>query len=237
MRPQFVHLRCLCGLLAAVALAACGTDTSRFDPLTDALTPLSGVGAETQAMYAAVPDGDITVPAVPPEYLSEDKARQLVDYATSEPTGTIIVDPYARRLYHVQDGGKAMRYSVAVGEAGYGFSGTARVAYVRKWPGWTPTQNMIRREPEKFQQYAGGVEGGLENPLGARALYLYRGGRDTFYRIHGTPSPWTIGHQASSGCIRMFNQDVIHLAERVENGARVVVLTEAQSNAGNTVGL
>ena len=93
MRPQFVHLRCLCGLLAALALAACGTDTSRFDPLTDALTPLSGVGAETQAMYAAVPDGDITVPAVPPEYLSEDKARQLVDYATSEPTGTIIVDP------------------------------------------------------------------------------------------------------------------------------------------------
>ncbi|WP_300405136.1 LysR family transcriptional regulator, partial [uncultured Nocardioides sp.] len=84
----------------------CGTDTSRFDPLTDALTPLSGVGAETQAMYAAVPDGDITVPAVPPEYLSEDKARQLVDYATSEPTGTIIVDPYARRPYHVQEGGK-----------------------------------------------------------------------------------------------------------------------------------
>lgn len=235
MRPQYVHLRCLAGLLAALALAACSTETTRFNQLTDVLTPLPGVDAETQAMYASVPDGDITVPAVPPKYLSDGKARQLVDYSTSEPTGTIIVDPYAQLLYHVQEGDKAMRYSIAVGEAGYGFSGTARVAYVRKWPGWTPTQNMIRREPEKFQQYADGVEGGLENPLGARALYLYRGGRDTFYRIHGTPSPWTIGHQASSGCIRMFNQDVMHLAERVRDGARVVVLTEAQSNAGNEV--
>ncbi len=182
-------------------------------------------------MYSAVQDGDILVPAIPAEYLSEEKKRQLVDYQTDASPGTIIVDPYARYLYHVREGGKAMRYAIAVGAAGYGFSGRATVAYTREWPGWTPTQNMIRREPEKFAQFAAGVEGGLENPLGARALYLYRNGKDTYYRIHGTPSPWTIGHQASSGCIRMFNQDVMHLAAQVSNGAKVRVLTRAESSA------
>ncbi len=222
MTPQ----RSILAVIALLSLAACGAtgpDTMR------ALPAGVFVSAETRAMYGAVQDGDILVPAVAAEYLSEEKKRQIVDYPTSEAPGTIIVDPYSRYLYHIRDGGKAMRYSVAVGAAGYGFSGNASVAYARDWPGWTPTMNMIRQQPEKFAQYAAGVAGGLENPLGARALYLYRNGKDTYYRIHGTPSPWTIGHQASSGCIRMFNQDVMHLASQVRNGARVRVLTKSES--------
>ncbi len=213
-------------LIGLLALAACGDMRAEDIPTNAEGEPVS---PETIAMYAEVQDGDILVPAIPVDYLSEAKKRQVVDYPTAERPGTIIVDPYARYLYHVMEGGKAMRYAVAVGEAGYGFSGSATMAYTRDWPGWTPTQNMLRTQPEKFAQYAAGVEGGLENPLGARALYLYRNGEDTYYRIHGTPSPWTIGHQASSGCIRMFNQDVMHLAARVANGTRVRVLTQAES--------
>lgn len=222
--------------IAVLAVAACGAPSTEITRQASyfAPAPTARLSAATRAKYAAIPDGGITVPAIPAEYLSEAKARQLVDYYTSQPPGTIIVDPYTRYLYHVQPGNKAMRYAVAVGEAGYGFSGQARVAYTRAWPNWTPTQNMIKREPEKFAQFADGVPGGLENPLGARALYLYRNGRDTYYRIHGTPSPWTIGHQASSGCIRMYNQDVMHLARNVSNGTKVVVLTREQSGMGTT---
>src|SRR5690606_29991595 len=102
--------------------------------------------------------------------------------------GTIVVDPHARVLYHVLEGGLATRYGIAVGREGYGFSGSANVRRKAEWPGWTPTANMIRREPDVYGPYAGGMPGGLENPLGARALYLYRGNRDTMYRIHGTNS-------------------------------------------------
>ncbi|WP_244430347.1 L,D-transpeptidase [Roseivivax halodurans] len=181
------------------------------------------------AMYAAVEDNGRTVPAIDPQYLTEEKVRQEVDYYAPYKAGTIIVDPGAKRLYHLGEGDRAMRYAVAVGEAGYGFSGKATVPFTREWPNWTPTRNMLRREPEKYEEFAAGVPGGLDNPLGARALYLYRNGRDTLYRIHGTPSPWTVGHNASSGCIRMFNQDVIHLAEEVETGAQVVVLDRSES--------
>ena len=220
-------------LAASLLMSAC-VSGHEFFRNTAAISPVSSVSPETIAMYDSIEDGDITVPAIPVEYLSEAKKRQLVNYATNQPSGTIVVDPYARRLYHVKEDGMAMRYAVAVGAAGYGFSGTARVAYVRDWPCWTPTQNMIKREPEKFAQFAAGLEGGLENPLGARALYLYKNGKDTFYRIHGTPSPWTVGQQASSGCIRMFNQDAIYLASQVRNGAKVVVLSKQQSAAQDT---
>ncbi|WP_172295674.1 L,D-transpeptidase [Pseudoruegeria sp. HB172150] len=214
------------GLFSLLALAGCG---GTGDVTMGVFPGGNPVSAETRAMYSEVQDGDILVPAISPEYLSETKKRQIVDYPTAEAPGTIIVDPFSRYLYHVKEGGQAMRYSIAVGEAGYGFSGNATVAYTRDWPGWTPTQNMIEQKPEKFLQYAAGVEGGLENPLGARALYLYRNGKDTYYRIHGTPSPWTIGHQASSGCIRMFNQDAMHLASHVTNGTKVRVLTQSES--------
>lgn len=138
--------------------------------------------------------------------------------------GTIVVDPRNHYLYLVESRRSARRYGVGVGKAGLAFKGSATIRRKAKWPSWTPTQNMIRREPEKYAKYAGGVPGGPGNPLGARALYLYRGKRDTYFRIHGTTQPWSIGHSVSNGCIRMLNEHVIDLYERVPMGARVVVL-------------
>lgn len=137
--------------------------------------------------------------------------------------GDIHVDPTARFLYHIQSDGTAMRYGVAVGRAGLYQPGTFRIQRVAEWPSWTPTANMIAREPEVYGQYAGGVPGGPENPLGARALYLFAGGRDTYLRIHGTPQPWSIGTSASSGCVRLVNDHVIQLAAGVNTGSRAVL--------------
>ena len=118
-------------------------------------------------------------------------------------------------------GGKAIRYAAALGVEGRQFSGEARVGRKEEWPAWTPSANMIRREPA-YAKYAGGVEGGLGNPLGARALYLHRGGRDTRYRIHGTSQPWTIGQNVSSGCIRLYNHAILDLYERAGIGTKVI---------------
>jgi lipoprotein-anchoring transpeptidase ErfK/SrfK len=116
----------------------------------------------------------------------------------------------------------AMRYGVGVGKAGFGWSGRAVIQYKRKWPRWTPTDNMIARDPE-LEQWRDGMEPGLTNPLGARALYLFENGRDTLYRIHGTNEPWSIGQAMSSGCIRLLNQDIIDLYNRIPNGNPVLV--------------
>ena len=149
---------------------------------------------------------------------------QRVSFKRGYKPGTIVVDPHNHFLYLVERGGKARRYGVGVGRAGRAFRGGATIARKAKWPRWTPTRNMIRREPHKYARYAKGVAGGPNNPLGARALYLYRGGRDTFYRIHGTTQPSSIGRSVSNGCIRMINDHVIDLYNRVPVGARVVVL-------------
>lgn len=138
--------------------------------------------------------------------------------------GTIVVDPSNHFLYLVEGFGKARRYGVGVGRAGLAFKGSAKIKRKAKWPSWTPTANMIKREPHKYKKYAGGVPGGPENPLGARALYLYRGNRDTYYRIHGTTQPDSIGRSVSNGCIRMINDHVIDLYNRVPVGTTVVVL-------------
>lgn len=138
--------------------------------------------------------------------------------------GTIVVDPRNHYLYLVESRFTARRYGVGVGRAGLAFKGTATIRRKAKWPSWTPTQNMIRREPEKYARFAGGVPGGPGNPLGARALYLYKGKRDTYYRIHGTTQPWSIGRSVSNGCIRMLNEHVIDLYNRTPKGTRVVVL-------------
>ncbi|GAB5449424.1 L,D-transpeptidase [Gymnodinialimonas sp.] len=137
--------------------------------------------------------------------------------------GDIHVDPTARFLYHIEEGGTAMRYGVAVGRAGLYQPGNFRIQRVAEWPSWTPTANMIRREPEVYAQYAEGVPGGPDNPLGARALYLYAGGRDTYLRIHGTPQPWSIGTSASSGCVRLVNDHVIQLADNIRTGSRAIL--------------
>jgi len=148
---------------------------------------------------------------------------QIVDFEGYSP-GTIVVDPRARFLYLVETPGKARRYGVGVGRAALAWSGTAIIGRKAKWPRWTPTKNMIRREPGKYARFRNGVAGGLSNPLGARALYLYRNGRDTMYRIHGTNAPSTIGQAVSNGCIRLTNKYVEDLYERVPVGVKVVVL-------------
>lgn len=138
--------------------------------------------------------------------------------------GTIIVDPENHFLYLQIPWGKARRYGVGVGRAGLAFNGEAIVGRKAEWPSWTPTANMIKREPEKYARFAKGVPGGPNNPLGSRALYLYRDGQDTYYRIHGTTEPSSIGRSVSNGCIRMLNEHVEDLYERVSVGDKVVVL-------------
>lgn len=142
---------------------------------------------------------------------------------TNFPAGELHVVTARHYLYWTLGDGQALRYGVAVGAEGLNFRGTAIVGRKVAWPRWTPTPAMIEREPAKYGPLAGGMEGGPNNPLGARALYLYRDGRDTAYRIHGTPQPWTIGRSVSSGCIRMVNDHVIDLYARVPVGTKVTV--------------
>jgi lipoprotein-anchoring transpeptidase ErfK/SrfK len=132
--------------------------------------------------------------------------------------GDIHVDAVARYLYHIQDDGTAMRYGVAIGRNDLYEPGTYTVGRKARWPSWTPTANMIEREPGVYEQYADGMPGGPQNPLGARALYLYVGQRDTYLRIHGTPQPWSIGRRASSGCVRMVMAHIIGLYDNVDVG-------------------
>ncbi len=178
-------------------------------------------------MYGAVNDRGNLIPALDLDKIAGRNLRRQVDYATSEPVGTIVVDPYARYLYLVQPGGKALRYSVGVGRAGLTFKGDAKVAYKSQWPRWTPTANMIKRNPDHYAKYAKGLEGGIRNPLGARALYLYRDGKDTLYRIHGTNEPWSVGKAASSGCIRLYNQDILDLYKRIPRAHASLCWTRA----------
>jgi lipoprotein-anchoring transpeptidase ErfK/SrfK len=155
--------------------------------------------------------------------------RAEVRFLTDEPAGTIIVDPTMHYLYLVQGAGRARRYGIGVGGEGYGWSGVATVENKQEWPNWYPTRDILQRQPQlvtKLSRLEGGdgFPGGPENPLGARALYLWQDHKDTLYRIHGTNEPWSIGHNVSSGCIRMTNDDVIDLYTRVPVGTKVVVL-------------
>ncbi|MFC7399674.1 L,D-transpeptidase [Chelatococcus sp. GCM10030263] len=176
-----------------------------------------------ERIYGAIDTEPFPVPAVDLEQIDPQFLRREVDYSTPQPAGTIVVDPGQRFLYLVRPGGRAIRYGIGVGREGFGWNGTARVARKAQWPTWTPPSQMIKRQPE-LREYASGMPGGPDNPLGARALYLYQGDRDTLYRIHGTIEPWTIGHAVSSGCIRLIDQDVIDLYGRVPVGTKVVVL-------------
>lgn len=138
--------------------------------------------------------------------------------------GSLHVDPMAKYIYHIGTDGTAMRYGVAVGRSGLQAPGTYTIRRKVEWPSWTPTANMIEREPEIYAQFAGGVPGGPENPLGARALYMYdQAGRDTYLRVHGTPQPWSIGTAASSGCVRLVNDHVMRLYDEVEIGSRITL--------------
>ena len=158
--------------------------------------------------------------------------RKEVSFKTQEPLGTVIVDPYKKYLYYILGDGRAMRYGVGVGRQGFEWSGEAVIRRKAKWPRWTPPKEMVERD-ELAAEWANGMPGGPTNPLGARALYLFQGDVDTLYRIHGTFQPQTIGTAVSSGCIRMINADVADLYERIQIGARVVVISKSFQVAGD----
>ncbi len=139
-------------------------------------------------------------------------------------SGSIVIDSQQKFLYLIETPFTARRYGVAVGKDGLDFHGTVVVGDKQEWPRWIPTKEMIERSPEKYAQYAEGMDGGPTNPLGARAIYLYEGNKDTYLRIHGTTQPWTIGTAASNGCFRMVNEHVIDLFSRVSVGTKVTVL-------------
>ncbi len=181
--------------------------------------------------YEGIQDGEFFIEPVPEQYLYEGNRREDVPYAGDEAPGTIVVDTHTRKLYLVGEAGMATRYPIAVGREGLSFRGTGGIGRKAEWPSWQPTANMVRTRPDLYAAYAGGLPGGLINPLGARALYLYRGGRDSMFRIHGTSDAASIGHATSAGCIRLFNQDIIDLYNRVPTGTRVKVRTEAESLA------
>lgn len=149
---------------------------------------------------------------------------QSVAYSGGYKRGTIVIDTRARYLYLVEGPFSARRYAVAVGKEGLLFTGTASVGDMQEWPRWIPTKEMQEREPKKYGQYKDGMDGGPDNPLGARAIYLYQGKRDTYIRIHGTNQPESIGSASSNGCFRMVNDHVIDLYRRVKMGTEVVVL-------------
>lgn len=206
-------------LLTLTLLAACGGGAA------------PEVTMRENPLYPGIQDGEFFIEPVAPRYLVSTNIRTEVDFFGPEAPGTIVVDIYARRLYYVMEGNRAMRYAIAVGREGTAFRGDATIQRKAEWPSWQPTRNMIRTRPDLYAEYAAGLPGGLENPLGARALYLYRGGRDTLFRIHGTIDPPSIGRQGSAGCIRLFNQDIIDLFNRVEIGTPVRVRTLEESRA------
>lgn len=175
--------------------------------------------------YAALPNERFPIPAVDADAIDPKYVKQRVRYATSHPTGTVIIDPGAKFLYLVMENGYAMRYGIGVGREGFGWSGTAEIRRKAAWPTWTPPAAMIKRQPE-LEPYRRGMPPSIENPMGARAFYLFQNGKDTLYRIHGTNEPDSIGTNVSSGCVRLLNHDVIDLFNRLPVGSKVVVLPD-----------
>lgn len=207
--------------LAGLTLAGCA---STAPPVSEPARP--AISHFYRAMYAARPEERFPLPAVELEKIDPRYYRQVVDYPTAEPIGTIVVDTGNRFLYLVREGGEAMRYGVGIGRAGFAWSGRARIGWKQKWPKWTPPAEMIERQPELeiYSAANGGMPPALDNPLGARALYIFEGNVDTLYRLHGTGEFWSIGRAVSSGCVRLLNQDVIDLYERVPTGSPILVV-------------
>jgi lipoprotein-anchoring transpeptidase ErfK/SrfK len=214
------------GLLATLALAGCSTTSETASTDTGAGPTVQTAQIFNDA-YGVTSDAGYSLPAIPIDRVKPEFRRQIVSYQSDERPGTIIVNTRERHLYYILPNGKAVRYGIGVGKQGFAWSGTAYVAWKQEWPNWHPPKEMAVRRPEIAKYVEDGMGPGLSNPLGARAMYLFNEeGKDTLFRLHGTPEWASIGTAASSGCIRMINQDVIDLYSRVRpgKGARVVVL-------------
>lgn len=157
--------------------------------------------------------------------------RRSVMISTKEAPGTIIIDSDNKFLYHITGKNSATRYGIGVGREGFGWGGLVSIGVKKEWPTWTPPAEMRARERANGRILPASMPGGPENPLGARAMYLYKGGRDTIYRIHGTNQPWSIGLNLSSGCFRMMNKDVEHLYSKVDIGTKVIVVGPGEKSA------
>ncbi|WP_114946573.1 L,D-transpeptidase [Microvirga calopogonii] len=203
--------RLLIAALLSAPLAACQTAQQQ---------PNEVAATDDSAWYiGTMPDKPHDIPLVDRRRMDVKYARQTVEYKGPEKPGSIVVDIDERMLYLVEPEGRAIRYGVGVGKQGFSWKGIASVGRKGVWPNWSPTKTMVGIKPE-LPRY---VEAGLDNPLGARALYLYQNGQDILFRIHGTNEPWSIGEQVSSGCVRMLNEDVADLYERVPVGTTVYV--------------
>lgn len=223
-RQDLTRRQLLAGAATFSALAVSGCVTGA-PPAPNGTPPPTRepVPPDVLSYYGPRPAEEFAVPAVDLAKVQPRFWRALVDDPTGERPGTVVVDTPSRFLYWVMPGGKAMRYGVGIGRDGFAWGGRAMIAYKRKWPKWTPPEDMIGRQPE-LAKYRNGMPPGLTNPLGARALYIHEGGQDTLYRLHGTMEAWSIGRAVSSGCVRLLFQDVIDLYDRIPDGSPIHVI-------------
>lgn len=216
--PTLTRRSFLAGAAAsATALALAGCSTTRVPP-----TMAQTFDPYYVRMYGAVTNEPYPIPAVDLHQLKPTHFRTEVPYPTAERPGTLVVSTAERYLYLVRENGMAIRYGVGIGREGFTWSGRGRIGRKKAWPVWTPPPAMIKRQPE-LEEFRNGQPPGITNPLGARALYIYDGGTDTGYRVHGTAEVWSIGGAVSSGCVRLLNQDIIDLFSRVPVDTIVVV--------------
>lgn len=225
--------------VASAALSACAGGRDRAAEAAAAASaplplplPVPAVG-DPRLMYAAAFDEGHNIPAVPIEQIDPRFYRQIVPDPTGEAPGTVVVDTANHFLYLVVHSGAAIRYGVGLGRQGFEWSGRGVIEWKQKWPRWFPPDEMIDRQPEleKYRarqipgtnEWEGGMEAGVSNPLGARALYIFQNGEDTLYRLHGSPEWTSIGKSVSSGCVRLMHQDIIDLYDRVPERAPIVV--------------
>ncbi|NGN42271.1 L,D-transpeptidase [Mesorhizobium sp. CGMCC 1.15528] len=228
---------------ASTALAACTSGPPRqaggfvqtAEPLPEPLPQpvVSPSFGDPRMMYAAMSDDGHDIPAVPFEKINPKFYRQVVPDPTGEQPGTVVVDTANHFLFLVGNMGQAIRYGVGLGRQGFEWSGQGVIQWKQKWPRWFPPNEMIDRQPElekyrarqipRTNDWEGGMQGGVSNPLGARALYIFQDGKDTLYRLHGSPEWSSIGKSVSSGCVRLMHQDIIDLYDRVPDGTPIVV--------------
>lgn len=209
------------GSVAGLTLAGCSMAPPKLvAPTIPTIDPYYAT------LYGALPDERFPVPAIDLNVFNERYYRRQVQDPTGEKPGTIVVDTESFYLYLVQENGKAIRYGVGLGRSGFEWSGRAHVGWKKAWPKWTPPADMIKRQPElsKWSAANGGMPPGLGNPLGARALYIFQGNKDTLYRLHGTAEIESIGKAVSSGCVRLVNHDVIDLYNRVPRNSPILVV-------------
>ena len=227
----------IAGASASAATCLAGCASTNPNPAVNAAaitapphpTMADAMEPQNSSIYAEIKDNAFTVPGIELSRVDSGYLRKNVSYDTNEAPGTVVIDPANHYLYHVEGGGRATRYGVGVGRDGFRWAGEATIKTKQEWPDWYPPKEMLERRPDLNKdmvelQSGVGMHGGPANPLGARAMYLWQGNHDTYFRIHGTNEPWTVGTSHSSGCIRMINQDAMDLYQKTAVGTRVVVL-------------